>query len=541
MASQNSTENTRVTASSTVRVAKYLRVSTLDQSRDGYGLDSQERILKSFIASNEDKGWMTSDDLMYVDEGISWASEVSERPALSRLKKDILDGKVDVLLVWKIDRLFRKTSYLLEFIEFLKKHNVNFVSKNENIDLSSHTGKLVLTLLWAISEMERDVITERTSEGKYSKALQGYLVYGSSVPYGYEKIHDGRWNKLKIYEEEAKIIWEIYDMYVIEDKSTSEIARILTARGIWERGDTEQKAGIRNTKVHSGLFRQSTIADFIRNETYRGKYYCNRYSVKKEWGGKTITTLKDEKEWVLIECDPLVSEDIWKRAQEKMNKSNIFSGKWETHIFTGLVKCGECGKSYNFYKSHKGTGNYRCGGKKKDKVSLDHVCKNKDISEEKILSGVLPILEKMLMNAERFIADYEEVRAWKDGEKRRKALEKELLEIEENMRKKEETRKNAIRKSLEDPHDASVYDAILMDLSKEAHTLEQRKKEISSELREYQANAELFDAIRDASERYKKGLGKIEEKDRIVLIRKFIEKIIVERENLRVVGKVGKV
>jgi hypothetical protein len=147
----------------------------------------------------------------------------------------------------------------------------------------------------------------------------------------------------------------------------------------------------------------------------------------------------------------------------------------------------------------------------------------------------------MLMNAERFIADYEEVRTGKDGEKRRKALEKELLEIEENMRKKEETRKNALRKSLENPHDASVYDTILMDLSKEAHTLEQRKKEILSELREYQANAELFDAIRDASERYKKGLGKIEEKDRIVLIRKFIEKIIVERESLRVVGKVGKV
>lgn len=71
MTSQNPTENTRVTTSSTVRVSQYLRVSTLDQSRDGYGLDSQERILKSFIASNEDKGWMTSDDLMYVDEGIS--------------------------------------------------------------------------------------------------------------------------------------------------------------------------------------------------------------------------------------------------------------------------------------------------------------------------------------------------------------------------------------------------------------------------------------------------------------------------------------
>ena len=79
-----------------------------------------------------------------------------------------------------------------------------------------------------------------------------------------------------------------------------------------------------------------------------------------------------------------------------------------------------------------------------------------------------------------------------------------------------------------------------MDLSKEVHTLEQRKNEISSELREYQTNAELFDAIRDASEQYKKGLGKIEEKDRITLIRKFIEKIIVERESLRVMGRVGK-
>ena len=81
---------------------------------------------------------------------------------------------------------------------------------------------------------------------------------------------------------------------------------------------------------------------------------------------------------------------------------------------------------------------------------------------------------------------------------------------------------------------------ILMDLSKEVHTLEQRKNEISSELREYQTNAELFDAIRDASEQYKKGLGKIEEKDRITLIRKFIEKVIVEKESLRVMGRVGK-
>ena len=80
--------------------------------------------------------------------------------------------------------------------------------------------------------MEREVIKERTSEGKYSKSLQGFLVYGRPC-FGYKTVNeDGRGNKLAIHEEEAKIIREIYDMYVIEDKSTSEIARILTARGI---------------------------------------------------------------------------------------------------------------------------------------------------------------------------------------------------------------------------------------------------------------------------------------------------------------------
>lgn len=163
--------------SAPIRVAQYLRVSTYEQAQDGFWLETQARLLQSYVDANSDQGWVTSDDLIYIDDGISGATQVSERPALSKLKVDLLEGKFEVLLVMKIDRLFRKTSYLLEFIEFIRKYNVNFVSKNEVIDLSSHTGKLVLTLLWAISEMEREVIAERTSEGKISKALQGYIVF----------------------------------------------------------------------------------------------------------------------------------------------------------------------------------------------------------------------------------------------------------------------------------------------------------------------------------------------------------------------------
>lgn len=523
----------------TQRVACYLRVSTTEQVKEWYGLDTQDRILRAFVQANEDQGWMTSESLIYRDEGVSGATEVDERPALSRLKMDILDGKIDTLLVWKIDRLFRKTSYLLEFIEFLKQHNINFVSKNENIDLSSPTGKLVLTLLGAISEMERDVITERTSEGKLSKALQGYLVYGNSVPYGYKKVHDGHGNKLAVHEEETKIIQEIFNMYVLEDKSSSEIARIFTARNIWGRGDTEIKAGIQNNKIHSGLFRQSTIIDYLRNEIYIGNYYCNKYETHRE-GKRNTSTLKDPSEWVLIKCDAIIDEKIWKRAQEKLSKGNIMNGRWETHIFTGLLKCAECGRSFNYYKSHKWTGNYRCGGKKRDKVSKEHICRNRDISEEKVMNSAIPVLNRMLLHAESFIKDYEE---WKGGmamEKRKNALEKELIEIRNTIIWKEELRKKTIRKGLESSDD-SIYTSIVEDISKEVKILEDRRKEISKELQWYEERQKIFEAIREAAKQYINGIGEVNEKDKIFLIRKFINGILVEKERLRFLLRIEKV
>ena len=125
------------------RVAIYLRVSTLEQATDWFWLDSQERILKAFIEANKDNDWILWNNLIYKDEWISWASDVEYRPALTKLKKDIIDWKIDIVLVWKIDRLFRKTRYLLEFIEFIKKYDVNFISKNENKILTKYISSIV--------------------------------------------------------------------------------------------------------------------------------------------------------------------------------------------------------------------------------------------------------------------------------------------------------------------------------------------------------------------------------------------------------------
>ena len=92
------------------------------------------------------------EELIYIDEGIDGKTDVSERSSLSKMKEDILSGKIDIVLVLSMDRLFRRTFFLFRFMEFLKEQDVNFVSKNEMIDLNSYTGELFIKILKTMTD-----------------------------------------------------------------------------------------------------------------------------------------------------------------------------------------------------------------------------------------------------------------------------------------------------------------------------------------------------------------------------------------------------
>lgn len=259
--------------------------------------------------------------------------------------------------------------------------------------------------------MERDVIAERTSEGKISKALQGYLVYGKFIPYGYSKEHDGRGNRMVVNPEEAKIVKEIFELFIKEGKGTGEIASILTARGIGTNIDQKIESGeaVRG-KLHKGLFRQTSLVRTLRNTAYVGEYVCNRneHEKRKDEHGvyRVYKTEKPESEWIRISCEPIIDRKLFERAQELLDNSKVIRrNRGENHIFTGLVKCAECGRTFNHYASSKGTSNYRCGGKRREKVSK--LCENRDISEEKLISFVWPKIELAIRNQKEFLKAYE--------------------------------------------------------------------------------------------------------------------------------------
>lgn len=509
------------------RVALYVRVSTQEQATDGYWIDSQMRLLNSYSEAQKDLGWQLSESRIYKDEWISGTSSVEERPALTRLKRDIINGEVDVILIYKLDRLFRKTSYLLEFWDFLKEYKVNLVSKSENIDMGSPSGALVVTMLGAIGEMEVSMIRDRTTEGKISKTLEGYYVQGAS-PFGYRKEFDGRGNKLVIDQEEAKLIRKIFDLYVKDDMTTMSIRSYLNGLGIGTRYDREWP----KQKVSENFIHYSFVQKILTNEIYIGKCYTRKRETKKI-DGKNRQVYRDKKDWLCTPCPPIVDEDIFNLAQEKLSKGKVLHWRGEIHTFTGLIKCGLCGKSYIHQRGGKGTSNYRCGGKNQSKVS--ETCKNPAISEDKLLDLVWKQVSAIFDHPEEFIKSYLE--KTEDRAETIKKYRLEVLEINEEIQKLDRLTTNAIRKQLEDEFHAKAYQSIIQENDGKKLSLEQRRAELEEKLKDMKSLDEMKEMIRKLAKIYQEEYRSLSLSSKTEYIRAVIDKVVLSPDEIKIVYK----
>src|SRR5580704_16114113 len=144
-----------------MRIATYSRVSTLNQDTD-----MQTRELREYCAR---RGW----DLVheYVDEGVSGAKE--SRPALNSLMLDARKRRFDAIAVWKFDRMARSVTHLLRVLEEFRSLGIEFISLSESIDTSTPTGKMVFTVLGAVAETERSLISERVRAGLRNARAKG--------------------------------------------------------------------------------------------------------------------------------------------------------------------------------------------------------------------------------------------------------------------------------------------------------------------------------------------------------------------------------
>lgn len=192
-------KNIEELSSMTEKVAIYVRVSTEEQAKEGLSIDAQIDRCKAFCKA---RGWTIYQ--IYTDAGHSAGS--TNRPALKNLLQDIKDKKVNILLVYKIDRFSRKLKDLISILEDLKSKGVNFTSVTEQIDTTTAMGEAFFQIIGVFAQLERGMVKERVELAFSKKIDMGEVLNRAPLGYAYQN------RKLVIVPEEAAKIKEIFEM-----------------------------------------------------------------------------------------------------------------------------------------------------------------------------------------------------------------------------------------------------------------------------------------------------------------------------------------
>jgi DNA invertase Pin-like site-specific DNA recombinase len=241
-----------------LRCAIYTRKST-DHNLDleFNSLDAQREACEAYIKSQAHEGWRLITN-QYDDGAFSGAS--LERPALQRLLKDVRARKVDIIVVYKVDRLTRSLADFAKLVELFDQYAVSFVSVTQSFNTTSSMGRLTLNVLLSFAQFEREVIGERVRDKIAASKAKGIWV-GGSVPLGYASVN----KKLVVVPEEAKTVRSIFRRY-LEIGSIRDLVEDMDRKGIRTRRQT-----LATGKVRGGIrFGVGTLAGLLRNRFYVG-------------------------------------------------------------------------------------------------------------------------------------------------------------------------------------------------------------------------------------------------------------------------------
>ena len=361
----------------------YIRVSTAMQV-DGYSLEAQkERLIK--FAEFQDMEVVRE----YCDAGKSGKS-ITGRPEFQRMLQDVSEERdgVAFILVFKLSRFGRNAADVLNSLQFIQDYGVNLICVEDGIDSSKDSGKLTITVLSAVAEIERENILVQTMEGRKQKAREGKW-NGGQAPFGYDL--DSKNSTLVMNEEEAEIVRIIYDKFVHTDMGADAICNYLN-----QRGYTKKK--VRGHELN--YFARGLIMKILDNPVYTGKIAYGKNVTEKVKGTRDEYRRVKTDDYLLADGlhEAIVDEEMWEAAREKRKRTGVRFVKTHSleheHILTGLIRCPLCGGGMSGTvqrRQNKKTGEY--------KDTFYYRCHHRKKVDGKICD-YKPMLNQKLFNAE---------------------------------------------------------------------------------------------------------------------------------------------
>ena len=408
------------------KVYTYIRVSTAMQI-DGYSLDAQKARMKAYADFND---YQIVGE--YEDAGKSGKS-IEGRASFCKMMDDIKSGKdgVAYVLVFKLSRFGRNAADVLSTLQVMQDFGVNLICVEDGIDSSKDAGKLMISVLSAVAEIERENIRVQTMEGRIQKAREGRW-NGGFAPYGYHLI-DG---VLQINEDEAPAIRTIFEQYVNTDTGANGLSKYLETHGF-------QKLARQNGT--SPLFSATLIRAILKNPVYCGKIAFGRRKLEKIHGTRNEYHQVPQENYLLVDGlhKGIVSEELWNAAQVKLLAQSkryepVNRSKTEqAHLLSALVKCPVCGAGMYSNKCtkrkkdgtpYKSFSYYSC---KHRKMQRGQKCDfNKQIQEEVLNNAVVEVIIKLVSNPKFAAMMQEKINSKVDTT----AIEQEIAAAEKMLR-----------------------------------------------------------------------------------------------------------
>ena len=336
----------------------YIRVSTEDQAREGFSLGEQEEKLKQLC---DYKGYEVYK--VYCDAGIS-AKDMEHRPKFQEMLKDMKDGKINYIVAYKLDRVTRSVRDLEELISQLEKYNTYLVCDRDDVNTSTANGRFFVRMLTVLSQLEIEIVSERTKFGLNGAIKSGHLP--GQVALGFKK--DGN-RKTIIDPATAPIVKRVFDLY-LQGKTFLQISNMFNEE-----------------KVLNKNWKDTHIERIINNRLYMGDY--EMYKRLKEW--KNV-----EPVIYMNVVEPIIPRYIWEECQAQKIINQRTYTRDRVYTFFQKLKCPKCGKIMKC----KGS-----GGKRKKYVYYNCEDCHENIRE----SYVEEEFEKIVGQLLRFDNEYNEL------------------------------------------------------------------------------------------------------------------------------------
>ena len=474
------------------RLALYTRVSTIEQSEEGYSIDEQERLLRSWAEKNNYEVYKC-----YSDRGIS-GKDIKNRPALKELLKDAEEKKFDMVISWKINRISRKLADVLKIVDILEKNDITFKSYSEPFETDTPAGKMQFQMMALIGEFERGTIAQNVKMGMCAKAKSGEWCGGRVLGYDLVPVENQegakrKKNRLTINEKEAEAVRFIFNEYV---------------NGKGYKAITNQLNKLSYKTKKGNDFSVGSIREILTNPVYIGKV---RYNVRQNWSEKRRRNINANPIITDGIHEPIIDEGLWDKVQaimesKKGKPSRIYDGEYP---LTGILKCPKCGAgmviSRTTNKLADGTKKriaYYCCGAWKNKGTS--VCNSNTIRVDKANEYVFNRISELLSNEKMVKSIVNNIN--KERHKKISPAKKELERIDKELEKIDRKKTKLFEAYEEEIISKEEFKERKDELNKRAKSLQEEKEPLLVTLSDDVSEEIPYEFIKSILENFSKVL-----------------------------------